>query len=124
MTLLLAPRFVDGCSDKLYRYLTSYALSSFLEVCHETWFQHDGALAHFINVVCEYLDETFGNRWIGHGGPITWPPHSPDLTPLDFFLWGYMQGVVYETPLERQHDIVARIAVAAATIQERQGSFK
>jgi hypothetical protein len=42
-----------------------------LEVRHEIWFQHDGVPAHCTEVVREYLDETFGNRWIGHGGPIT-----------------------------------------------------
>jgi hypothetical protein len=42
-----------------------------LKVHHEMWFQHDGTPAHFNNVIREYLDETFGNRWIGHGGPIT-----------------------------------------------------
>jgi hypothetical protein len=26
-------------------------------------------------------------RWISRGGPITWPPRSPDLTQLIFFLW-------------------------------------
>jgi hypothetical protein len=31
------------------------------------------------------------------GDPITWLPHSPDLTPLDFFLLGGGGGVV------RQH---------------------
>jgi hypothetical protein len=41
--------------------------------------------------------------------------------PLDFFLWGYMQGMVYETPVETQHDLAARIAVAAATIREMPG---
>jgi hypothetical protein len=56
-----------------------------LEVHHEMWFQDDGP-AHFTNVVREYLDEMFGNRWLGCGGPITWPPHYPDVTPLDFFL--------------------------------------
>ena len=25
-----------------------------------------------------------------------WPPHSPDLTPCDFFLWGYLKAKVYE----------------------------
>jgi hypothetical protein len=44
------------------------------------------------NVICQYLDETFSNRWILSGGPITWPPRSPDFT-----LWGYMQSLVYET---------------------------
>jgi hypothetical protein len=59
-----------------------------LLVHREMWFQHDGAPAHLTNVVREYLDETFGNRWIGRGGPKTWPPRFPHLTPLDFFLWG------------------------------------
>jgi hypothetical protein len=50
-------------------------------------------------------------------GPITWPPCFLDLTPLDFFLWGYMQSLVYDTSVET-HDLVARIAVAAGTIRE------
>jgi hypothetical protein len=40
------------------------------------------------------------------------------------FLWGYMQGSVYETPVETQHDLVARIAVAAATVREMAGIFQ
>jgi hypothetical protein len=29
---------------------------------------------------------TFGGaRWIGRGGPISWPPRLPDITSLDFF---------------------------------------
>jgi hypothetical protein len=56
--------------------------------------------------------------------PITWLPNSPDLTPLDFFLWGYMQSLVYETPAETRHDLVARIAVAGGTIREMPGIFQ
>ncbi|PNF16213.1 hypothetical protein B7P43_G15502 [Cryptotermes secundus] len=44
-----------------------------LGVHREVSFQHDGAPGHCTNVVSEYLDETFGNRWIGRGDPITWP---------------------------------------------------
>jgi hypothetical protein len=94
------------------------------EVRHETWFQHDGSLAHFTDTIREYLGENFSNRWIGRGGPITWPPLSPDLTSLDFFLCGYMQGLVYDTPVETQHDLMARIAVAAATIWEMLRIFQ
>ena len=28
-------------------------------------------------------------------GPIVWPLRSPDLTPLDFFAWGFIKDVVY-----------------------------
>ena len=51
-------------------------------------FQEDGAPAHYANVVRNALNERLTNRWIGRRGTIEWPAHSPDLTPLDFFLWG------------------------------------
>ena len=36
-------------------------------------------------------------EWIGRGGPIPWPPKSPDLNPLDFCVGGYAKGLVYDT---------------------------
>ncbi|EZA53536.1 hypothetical protein X777_07004, partial [Ooceraea biroi] len=41
------------------------------------------------------LNEPFPDRWIGRGGRISWPARSPDLTPLDFFLWGHLKNEVY-----------------------------
>ncbi|KAL5468869.1 hypothetical protein EMCRGX_G029995 [Ephydatia muelleri] len=35
------------------------------------------------------------DRWMGRGGPIPWPAQSPDLSPLDFWLWGYLKNKVY-----------------------------
>ena len=29
-------------------------------------------------------------------GDTGWPPRSPDLTPCDFFIWGYLKAKVYE----------------------------
>ncbi|KAJ4444490.1 hypothetical protein ANN_06282 [Periplaneta americana] len=49
------------------------------------WFQHDGAPPHFDRRVRNHLNATFPDRWIGGGGPVPWPPRSPNLTPLDFF---------------------------------------
>ncbi|GFW33789.1 hypothetical protein TNCV_4052381 [Trichonephila clavipes] len=37
-----------------------------------------------------YLKDTFGDRLISRFGPVNWPPRSCDLTPLDYFLWGYV----------------------------------
>ncbi|GBO98416.1 Transposable element Tc3 transposase [Eumeta japonica] len=51
-------------------------------------FQNDGCPAHWRLIVREYLDNVFPNSWIGRDGPIPWPPRSPDLTPLDFYVWG------------------------------------
>lgn len=59
------------------------------------YFQHDGAPAHFSLRVREYLNSEYGERWIGRGGPVEWPARSPDLTPLDFFLWGRVKELVY-----------------------------
>ncbi|KAJ4447231.1 hypothetical protein ANN_09235 [Periplaneta americana] len=49
-------------------------------------FLHDGAPAHFSRTARRYLDRRFPDRWIGRGGPIAWPPRSPDRNPLDFYL--------------------------------------
>jgi hypothetical protein len=50
-------------------------------------FQQDGAPPHYIEELREYLSTRFLGLWIGRAAPITWSPRSPDLTPLDFFLW-------------------------------------
>lgn len=59
------------------------------------WFQQDGAPPHFAVAVREFLHRTFPDRWIGRRGTVEWPARSPDLTPLDFFLWGYLKSKVY-----------------------------
>ena len=30
---------------------------------------------------------------------LPWPPRSPDLTPRDFFLWGYVKDHVFVLPM-------------------------
>jgi hypothetical protein len=49
--------------------------------------------------VCEYLNSHFTGRWIGWAAPIACPPRSLDLTPLDFFLWGFVTDRVFVLPL-------------------------
>lgn len=85
----------------------------------DLWFQHDGAPAHFANDVREHLNLVFREKWIGRGGPIPWPPRSPDLTPVDFSIWGQMKQLVYSTPVVDEMDLVARIVEAGAQIQEK-----
>ena len=62
---------------------------------HELWYQHVDAPAHYSKDVSIFLDQIFSNRWIGRRGPIEWPPRSPDLNPLDFFVWGYLKDKVF-----------------------------
>ena len=47
------------------------------------------------------VNRIFPNQWIGRRGLMEWPARSPDLTSLDFFLWGYVKSIVYKTkPLD------------------------
>jgi hypothetical protein len=51
------------------------------------------------------------NRWIGIAGTadeewMKWPPHSPDLTPYDFFLWDYIKEREFVPPLPQDTDEV------------------
>ena len=34
---------------------------------------------------------------MGRRGSHEWPARSPDLTPCDFFLWGWLKEQVYST---------------------------
>jgi hypothetical protein len=40
------------------------------------WIQHDGTPPHYGREVTTYLNRKFRGRWIGRGGPVTWPPRS------------------------------------------------
>ena len=66
-----------------------------LETRASMWFQHDGAPPHNQINVRNYLNQEYPNSWIGRNGPIAWPPRSPDLSVLDFFLWGMVKNKVY-----------------------------
>lgn len=73
------------------------------------WFQLDGAPAHSTHDVYMSLTNVFEDRWIGPRGPWRWPPRSPDLTPLDFYLWGRVKNKVYFTPVASREDLELRV---------------
>ncbi|GFW42841.1 transposable element Tc3 transposase [Trichonephila clavipes] len=69
--------------------------SSFHVLPLELWFQQDGATCHTARATINLFKDTFGDRLISRFGPVNWPPRSCDLTPLDYFLWGYVKSLVY-----------------------------
>ncbi|GFX69307.1 uncharacterized protein TNCV_3564831 [Trichonephila clavipes] len=71
----------------------------------ELWFQQDGATCHPARATIDLLKDTFGDRLISRFGPVNWLPRYCDLTPLDYFLWGYVKLLVYadKPPFGRQH---------------------
>ena len=61
-------------------------------------FMQDGAPPHAASTVKTFLLKTFGeDRVISRGCKIKWPPRSPDLTPVDFWMWGYLKSLVYRS---------------------------
>jgi hypothetical protein len=73
---------------------------------------------HHISVdeLQKFLDQQYPDRWIGRGGPRNWPARSPDLNPLDFFLWGHVKNVVYKQPIYTEEQLRGCIQEAFATI--------
>ena len=59
------------------------------------WFMQDGATPHTAGATIAHLQQLFNNRVLSLGMPHEWSPHSPDLNPLDFWLWGAAKGAVY-----------------------------
>ena len=57
------------------------------------YFQQDGATSHTSHAIMAEIQSFFGERVVWKG---LWPPRSPDLTPPDYFLWGYLKGRVYQ----------------------------
>lgn len=91
-----------------------------LNLRHNMWFQLDGCPAHYGRRVRNWLRENFPERWIGRGGPALWPPRSPDLTPLDFFLWGTLKEIVYRRSPANRDQLMEAILQSRNQISQRQ----
>ena len=81
-----------------------------------TIFQQDGAPSHPTNTVTEYLERKLRHRWIIRRGPINWPARSPDLTPLDFFLWKYVKDKVILVRILSVEHLQSRITRAIRSV--------
>ncbi|GFX13619.1 DUF4817 domain-containing protein [Trichonephila clavipes] len=78
----------------------------------ELWFQQDGTACHTARATIDLLKDTFGDRLISRFGPVKWPPRCCDLTPLDYFLWGYVKSLVYadkSQTLDHLEDNIRRV---------------
>lgn len=82
----------------------------------EARYQQDGAPAHTSRIAQQTLRRLFGDRVIGRGGIIDWPLRSPDLNPLDFFVWGHSKSILYRQPIENRMDLELRFDAAIRTV--------
>ncbi|GBM56720.1 hypothetical protein AVEN_224764-1 [Araneus ventricosus] len=83
-----------------------------------------GLPPHYTNDVRQNLNVTYGKHWICRGSSVQWPARSPDLSRLEFFCWGEMKTLVYETPVDSVEDVVTRISVPAGEMRDIPGIFK
>lgn len=98
---VIGPYFIPGVltgdqyADFIRNILPTFLEELPLDLRQSMWFQHDGCPAHYSLAARRAVDQTFPQKWIGRGGPVAWPPRSPDLNPLDYFLWGYLKNKLY-----------------------------
>ncbi|GBN65568.1 hypothetical protein AVEN_61324-1 [Araneus ventricosus] len=92
-------------------------------------FPKDGAPPHpAATEVCLFLNTELLHSWMGHSGPDvlmlhSWPPRSPDMTPCNFFIWGFVKDKVYVPPLPtnlcelKEHISAAVQSITSDTLQ-------
>jgi len=64
------------------------------------------------------LRRLFPQRVIPRFGDVPWPPHSPDRTAPDFFLWGYLTSKVYSNRPTDLHTLKGNIREEIAKLSE------
>ena len=84
--------FTETINAERYREIVTQFIAS-LELDERDYrFQQDGATAHSTRESIIFLQDFFGERLIIR--PL-WPARSSDLTPPDFFLWGFLKDRVF-----------------------------
>lgn len=121
-TQIVGPIFYDGTltGDRYLHLLQNTVVDWYEELplrhACRVWFQHDGAPPHKASNVRAYLATEIGQQIIGYGGAVEWPPRSPDLISMEFYLWGYIKAQVYVTEPTSLDDLKQRIIHACRTV--------
>ena len=114
---VIGPYFFDGTvnGERYRQMLTDFLWPQLTQLGWDNmWFQQDGATCHTARETINLIKQMFGERVISQKADVPWPPRSCDLTPLDFFLWGFLKSKVYAskpaTIGELQQNIGAEIS--------------
>jgi len=75
-----------------------------------------GATPHTSNESLAWLQQRFPDRLIIHRCDPQWSPHSPDLNPPYFYMWGYLKNRVYGNNPHTIPDLKAAITAAIREI--------
>jgi len=69
------------------------------------WFMQDGAAPHTAARVLTWLQEHFEERLIGRRLANSWAARSPDINPLDFYLWGRVKDQMIGKTFENLREV-------------------
>lgn len=123
---IIGPYFFEGnLTGELY---SNFLNNDFLHLLNDIpierqrqmWFMQDGCPAHYHCDVRFTLTAMFGEQWIGRGGPVPWPARSPDLTCMDYYLWGRIKDIVYQTAPTSKENMKDRIRGACEQISREE----
>jgi hypothetical protein len=62
------------------------------------------------------LNRQIRDHWIGRRGTVEWPPRSPDLTPIDLYLWGNLKAMVHQGEMQNMHHLKEHIGESCLRI--------
>ncbi len=79
-------------------------------------FMQDGAPPHIARNVQEFIQDRVISRYFHH----SWPPRSPDLSPMDFWFWDYLKSTVYHHQPANLEDLYQSISNCIARITPDQ----
>lgn len=130
---VLGPYFFENCASgstktitvtgqRYARMLSNFVIPQLAErSCLEgIVFQQDGAPPHTQKAARELLYSHFGDRVISRNFDFAWPARSPDLTPADYWLWGYVKSKVYSKKHETLSELKRSITSVLLSITEEQ----
>jgi len=125
---VIGPIFYEGSlSGERYLHFLENDIENLLDYLplrqyNELIWQQDGAPPHNVVPVRNFLNNRYP-LWIGKNGGIEWPANSPDLTPLDSFLWGYLKDEVYKERSRTLEDLNIKITNAINTLNQEKSHF-
>lgn len=107
---IIGPFFIDGNLNgrKYLQLLQNEVIPSIRRLpinFQAVWFQQDGCSSHNYRAAIDFLNQTFPDRLISTHGTINWPARSCDLSPNDFFLWGFIKEEIYRHDYERARNL-------------------
>jgi hypothetical protein len=95
-----------------------------LAVRYRMVFQHDVAPPNFNRAVVEHLNVHFPERCVGRSNMHPCPPRSPDLSLLDYCMWGRMKDIVYQRKAQTREELLSRIMHAATEIKDNSVNLR